>query len=161
METYPNDLRIVYKMHPLPNLPFAQSAAQAALAAQAQGKFVEMHEMLLARYRTFNQLAATKAAALGLPADQVRAGEVQAAVFLDFAAELGLDLDRFAGDFGSSEVKARIAAETKEVVAIGATGTPASFANGKYLRGAQPFAAFKAKVDEALGQGGSAQVASP
>ena len=161
METYPNDLRIVYKMHPLPNHPFAQSAAQAALAAQAQGKFPEMHELLLARYRTFNQVAATKAAALGLPADQLRGSEVQAAVFLDFAAELGLDLDRFAGDFESREVKARIAAETKEVVAIGATGTPASFVNGKYLRGAQPFAAFKAKVDEALGQNGSAQVASP
>jgi protein-disulfide isomerase len=40
-------------------------------------------------------------------------------------------------------------------VAVGATGTPASFVNGKYLRGAQPFPSFKKLVDEALGGSGT------
>ena len=148
-------------MHPLPNHTFAQRAAQAALAAQAQGKFVQMHDLLLARFRDYNRLAATKAAALGLPADKISAPEVQDAIFFDYAAELGLALDRFVDDYNSAELKSRISAETKEVRAIGATGTPASFINGKYLRGAQPFEAFKAKVDEALGKTGGGQVASP
>jgi protein-disulfide isomerase len=149
-------------MHPLPNHPFGQRAAQAALAAQAQGKFLPMHEMLLERQRTFSQLGAAKAAALGLPANQNASPEVQDAMFLDFAAELGLDLDRFVQDYNSDAVKARIAAETKEVIAIGATGTPASFINGKYLRGAQPFPAFQAKVEQELkAAGGGGKPASP
>ena len=149
-------------MHPLPAHPFAQWAAQAALAAQQQGKFIEMHDLLLARYREFNQRAAQQAAALGLPPEQARSPEVQEALFVEFAEELGLDPGRFVTDMKSEATKRRIAAETREVVAVGATGTPASFVNGRYIRGAQPFANFKALVDRALGAGAGAQgAASP
>ena len=154
-------MRIVYKMHPLQNHPFAQVAAQAALAAQEQGKFVEMHELLLSRFREFNQRATQTAAALELAPERARSLEVQEAMFLDFAEELGLDKDRFLADLRSPSTKSRIAEESREVVAIGATGTPASFVNGRYLRGAQPYQSFKALVDRALkGSGGAAQQAA-
>jgi len=37
--------------------------------------------------------------------------------------------------------------------ATGARGTPTSFVNGHYLRGAQPYEKFKAAVDQALAKG--------
>src|SRR5262249_30033100 len=43
---YPNDVRIVYKMHPLSIHQNAMIAAQASVAAQNQGKFEEMHKKL-------------------------------------------------------------------------------------------------------------------
>jgi protein-disulfide isomerase len=146
-------VRIVYKMHPLPNHSFAQRAAQAALAAQEQGKFIEMHELLLSRYRTFATLGQQKAAALGLTPEQRGSAEVQDAVFVDFARELGLDEDRFLATYNAQGTKARIVAETREAVSVGATGTPASFVNGRYIRGAAPYAKFQALVDQALGEG--------
>ena len=47
---------------------------------------------------------------------------------------------------GKAEIEADAAAGGK----IGARGTPAFFINGKFLSGAQPFEAFKAKIDEEL-----------
>ena len=154
-------MKIVYKMHPLPSHQWAQRAAQAALAAAAQGRFMEMHELLFQRYRQFNQLGSEKAAGLGLSAEQRGSGEVQDAVFTDLAMELGLDINAFVEAYGSDAVKKQITEETREVMAVGASGTPASFVNGKYLRGAQPFEAFKAKVDEALRSGTTARKAAP
>jgi len=142
-------------MHPLPNHPFAMVAAQAAVAAQQQGKFMEMHEKLLGNIRNFSSMASAKATELGLGADQQRSAQVQKAMFTDFAQDLGLDTARFQIDLDDPKLIARIKAETSEVVAVGATGTPASFVNGKYLRGAQPFTAFKAAVDKALDDSGS------
>ena len=161
LQSYPENVKIVYKMHPLPSHSFAQRAAQAALAAQAQGKFLEMHELLLARYRNYATLGAQKAAALGLTPDQRGSAEVQDAVFVDFARELGLDEDRFLAVYNSPETKARIAAETQEAVGVGATGTPASFVNGRYIRGAAPYAKFQALVDQALGTETTTSTMSP
>ena len=154
-QAYPDTVRIVYKMHPLPNHPFAQIAAQAALAAQQQGKFMEMHEKILGNIRNFNSLATAKATELGLAAAQQRSPQVQKAMFTDFAQELGLDTGRFQIDMDDAKLIARIKEETREVVAVGAGGTPASFINGKYLRGAQPFNSFKNLVDQALGGSGT------
>lgn len=143
-------------MHPLPMHPFAQLAAQAAVAAQEQGKFLEMNKMLMDRMANFNKLGTDKAAALGLPPEQRVAPEVQEAIFTDFATELGLDLDKFKATMKSDATKKRIEAETREVMGVGANGTPASFVNGRYIRGAAPYEMFQGLVDEVL-KGGAAK----
>src|SRR5262245_61928040 len=48
---YPDTVRVVYKMHPLAMHPNAMPAAEAALAAAAQGKFMEMHKKLFDNQR--------------------------------------------------------------------------------------------------------------
>jgi len=48
--------------------------------------------------------------------------------------------------------KSAIEADTKEAMGVGATGTPASFVNGRFLNGAAPLASFKKLVDEELGK---------
>ena len=102
-------------------------AAEAAYAAHAQGKFFEMHETLFANMRALSR-------------ENIE----------QYAQQIGLDMDRFRNDLDNHTYKPVIDQETAEVVKVGATGTPASFVNGRYLRGAQPFASFQKIVDEEL-----------
>ncbi|HZS37074.1 MAG TPA: thioredoxin domain-containing protein, partial [Polyangia bacterium] len=48
LETYPHDVRVAFKQLPLPFHNNAHGAAEAALAAKAQGKFWEMHAKMFA-----------------------------------------------------------------------------------------------------------------
>ncbi|HVK74422.1 MAG TPA: DsbA family protein [Kofleriaceae bacterium] len=128
MAAYPNDVRIVYKdfiVHPR----VAFGTAQAACAAAKQGKFLEMDALLW---------------------DNVFAGKrLDRALFERFAGQLGLDLARFRADFDGvcpGEIEADMAALRR----FGVYATPMFFINGRFLAGAQPYAAFKAVIDEEL-----------
>jgi protein-disulfide isomerase len=57
---------------------------------------------------------------------------------------------KFKADLDSSKYKSVIEAETKEGSAIGVTGTPAVFINGRKIAGAYPFDTFKKIADEEL-----------
>jgi protein-disulfide isomerase len=127
LKEYPDDVQIVYKQHPLPFHSNAMIAAEAAMAANAQGKFPQMHARLMAPDR---ELARDK--------------------ILAVAKEIGLDVDKFTKDLDNHTHKAAIDEMTSEAMRVGATGTPASFINGRYLSGAQPYEAFKKLVDEEL-----------
>ncbi len=126
-KAYPKDVRIVFKQHPLPMHPQAVISAKAALAAQKQGKFIEMHQKLFENTKT-------------LSPEKIN----------EIAKGIGLDMDRFAKDLASPEIAARVDLETKEVMDLGATGTPASFVNGRYVNGAKPATFFKEMVEEEL-----------
>jgi protein-disulfide isomerase len=136
-EAYPDDVRVVYKMHPLSIHPQAMLAAEAALSAHAQGKFREMHDKL---YLSQPDLSRERIVAL--------------------AKEIGLDVPRFTNDLDTHAFRGAIEAETKDVVAIGSTATPTTFVNGRYLVGAQPFEIFKKVVDEELVRAKSKSVAA-
>src|SRR5262249_31362175 len=69
-----------------------------------------------------------------------------------YAAELGLNMARFKAALDGGKFKEKVDAELQEGSKIGANGTPAFFINGKSLSGAQPFEAFKAKIDAALAE---------
>src|SRR6185503_16639224 len=127
-EAYPKDVRVVIKMHPLSFHQNAQIAAEAAMAAHAQGKFAEMHDLLFK-----NQQALTR--------DNI----------LKWAQEIGLDVPRFTQELDGHVHAARIAKEVQEAEGIGASGTPATFVNGRYVSGAKPLDFFKGMVDEELG----------
>jgi Na+/H+ antiporter NhaA len=109
-----DDLRYVWRQLPLTDVhPNAQTAAEAAEAAGAQGRFWEMHDMLLA-----NQ-------------DALRPYELAR-----YANEIGLDLDRFWDDLRRREHAARIAEDVGSADASGVTGTPSFFINGRRYSGA-------------------------
>ena len=53
---------------------------------------------------------------------------------------------------------ASIEADIKQGGSVGVQGTPASFLNGHFINGAQPFDAFKKIADEELTKGVAAKV---
>jgi protein-disulfide isomerase len=126
---YGDKVRIVFKHLPLPMHPKAPAAHAAAEAAHRQGKFWEMHDLIFADQRAMSE---------------EKYGE--------YAAQLGLDLEKFKADAASSEVKKRIDDDASEARRLGVTGTPGFFVNGRFLSGAQPFDAFKSLIDEELGK---------
>ena len=59
-------------------------------------------------------------------------------------------MEQFGADLDARKFKAQVDADLKHGAEIGVRGTPNFFINGKKLVGAQPFEAFKTKIDEAL-----------
>ena len=70
--------------------------------------------------------------------------------YIQYATELGLDIERFKKDMESDDVKKLVDTDSKQAASLGLTGTPGFFINGRYLRGAKPFEDFKALIDEEL-----------
>jgi protein-disulfide isomerase len=127
MQQYAKDVRLVWKNLPLPFHQNAIPAAEAAMAAHAQGKFWEMHDKLFQ-----NQTA------------------LDAASLEKYAGEIGLNVAKFKADMEAHRYKAAIEAEAKAGNQVGARGTPTFFINGRVLVGAQPLEAFKGKIEEEL-----------
>ena len=105
---YPDEVRITFKHYPLRSHEFAIPAAQAAVAAQQQGKFWEFHDRL---FEHFNEL------------DEERVQEI--------VKELKLDAARFEKDRNAAQTQRIIEADRREGYQAGVTGTPAMFINGK------------------------------
>ncbi len=127
MKDYPKELKIVFKQQPLPFHKQARPAAMASLAANAQGKFWEYHDVL------FQNMKALQ------PADLEK-----------YAGQVGLNMKKFkkfmADGTGEDQIKRDQALAQK----IGARGTPTSFVNGYMVRGAQPVAGFKRIIDREI-----------
>jgi len=119
LETYPTQVRIVFKNMPGQRHDRARPAAEAALCAGRQGKFWEMHDWLFSHHTGLS--------------DEAISTEAKA---------LGLDMDVFSTCRSKHETSAQIDASLKEARALGLTGTPIFFVNGKMIRGARPFEVF-------------------
>jgi cyclophilin family peptidyl-prolyl cis-trans isomerase len=113
-ETYPQDVRIIYRHFPLISIhDKAALAVQAAEAAGAQGKFWEMHDLLFERQAEWSSLSV----------------EDFQAWLADRAGELSLDMDRFNADLQSEANKAIAQAAWDNGAKI-MRGTPYLLVNG-------------------------------
>ncbi len=110
---FPNDVKLVFKQFPLDTHSQAAIAAEAALAAQAQGKFWEMHDKLYANFRSLSRVR-----------------------ILAWAKEIGLDLPRFTADLDSHKFAARVKAEEQQGENVNVEGTPTFFIDGHRLNAA-------------------------
>jgi protein-disulfide isomerase len=126
-QDYKGKIRVAFKNMPLPFHDKAHLAAEAALAANEQGKFWEMHDKLFANQQALDRPNLEK-----------------------YAEELGLNMGKFRSALDSGKFKDRVDREAKEGNAVGATGTPTFFVNGHILVGAQPVDAFKTAIDAEL-----------
>ncbi|MCH7598930.1 MAG: DsbA family protein [Myxococcales bacterium] len=129
-DEYPDSVQIVFKHLPLSFHKHAQDAAEAAEAAHQQGKFWQMHDKIFSQQRSMS-----------------------AAKFVEYAQEIGLDMERYRKDLKSDVVQGRINGDTKEASSLGVTGTPGFFINGRFLSGARPYGDFKTMIDRELGKG--------
>jgi protein-disulfide isomerase len=107
--------------------PNAMPAAVAAMAANEQGKFWEFHDKVFANQQKMNR-------------DQ----------YLVYAKELKLDISKFTASMDNAKFKPEIEADTNEGKALGISGTPAFFVNGKFLSGAKPFEEFASAINAEL-----------
>ncbi len=124
-----NDLRYVFRHLPLADVhENAQLAAEAAEAAHAQGKFWEMHDLLFAHQDALS------------PEDLNR-----------YAAELGLDVERFSEELRTRKHALRVARDVDGADQSGVAGTPSFFANGRRHPGAYDLETLTAMVKREAG----------
>ncbi|HLC19462.1 MAG TPA: DsbA family protein, partial [Candidatus Nanoarchaeia archaeon] len=72
-----------------------------------------------------------------------------------WARELGLDAAKFDDCVDTNKYADEVSKDLADGAAVGVTGTPAFFVNGKLLSGAQPFTAFEALIEAELASGSS------
>ncbi len=101
----------------------------ASVCADMQGGFWDYHDELFEDARAYNN------------ADD----------YVTLAEQLGLDGAAFRTCLDSEEALNVVVADYNDGRSYGITGTPTFFVNGIRIIGAQPFAAFRAVIDEELG----------
>ncbi|MET8357900.1 Na+/H+ antiporter NhaA [Micromonospora sp. NPDC005171] len=118
------DLRFVWRHLPLSDVhPQARLAAEAAEAAAAQGKFWQMHDLLLGHQ-----------------------DELDIAALIGYAGDLGLDQRRFHDDLTSQAHAGRIDSDIDSADNSGVSGTPTFFINGRRHYGAYDITALTAAI---------------
>ena len=122
---YPAQIRWVHRTLPLDD--DETLGAEAALAAAAQGQFRPMNDRLYAL-----------------------AGHVDRAAVELIARELGLDMVRFRADLDTRAHRPAIADDAAAARALGVSGTPAFFVNGRSIHGARNLKAFVDVIDQEL-----------
>jgi protein-disulfide isomerase len=130
-EKYGDKVRFVFRQFPLSFHKDAHTAAEASLAANAQGKFWEFHDKLFA-----NQQKLDRASLDG------------------YAKELGLNVDKFKKSLDSKEFGATVDGELKMGEEVAVQGTPTMFLNGARIADPTNFDAISAQIEEALKKGG-------
>jgi Na+/H+ antiporter NhaA len=133
------DVRYVWRHLPLNDVhPHAQLAAEAAEAAASQGKFWQMHDLLLSHQGNL------------LTSDLIR-----------YASDLGLDADRFRDHLRRHAGAARVAEDVDTADLSGVSGTPTFFINDRRHYGAYDIAALTTAVQTAKARVVSRKPQSP
>jgi protein-disulfide isomerase len=109
-------------------------AAEASLAARDQGKFREMHLLLLDR-----------------------SPKLDRASLIGCAKELKLDVPRFTQDLDTMRHKMEIDRDVKLGEALDVYNTPTIFINGVKLLGDRPLEAYKEVIDMELKAAGAGE----
>ena len=124
-------VRLVFRDFPLGFHQNAQKAAEAGECADEQGKFWEMHNTMFEK---------GSGDGTGLNVDDLK----------KYAKDLGLDTKKFDSCLDSGKYASEITKDTQEGQTYGITGTPGFLVNGVPIKGAVPFANFKAVIDVEL-----------
>ena len=106
----------------------AQVAAEVAEAAGAQGRFWEMHDVLISHQ------------------DELLPMHIRR-----YAEDLGLDVERLSHEVHDREYAARVSRDVASADESGVSGTPTFFINGRRHQGAYDIATLSAEVRAALG----------
>ena len=131
LKKYPNDLRVVVKQFPLSFHKQARKASIYALAAERQGKYMEMSNKIFENYR---QLKSNE----DLPRQ--------------YAQELGLDIVKFDQDVKDPALDARIEREMQQMKQSGIPrmSVPKFLINGKEPQGKRDVANYSAVIEAEL-----------
>lgn len=115
LEDYDERIRLVVRYFPLHNNSVL--AAAATEAAGVQGMYWEMQELLFTRQPEWGEQQTP-----------------QTDLFIGYATELGLDVEQFAADLQNPDYLAKIERDQADGEALGVTGTPTFFINGRQVK---------------------------
>jgi protein-disulfide isomerase len=103
---------LFFKQFPLDIHSQAALAAAAAVAAQKQGKFWQMHDALFASHN-----------------------DLRRPTILALASAVGLDMKRFEADLDSPDVRKLVARDEEDGSGVGVMSTPTLFIDGQHYNG--------------------------
>ena len=128
LESYGDQVRLVFKHLPLEGHRNSLPAARAAYCAAEQDRFWQFHDALFA------------------------APELSPAVFTQIAGELGLGLPKFQACVTSEQSRAGVVKDIETARLFGVESTPSFIVNGKLIRGALSFADFQKLIEQEIKQ---------
>jgi protein-disulfide isomerase len=124
---YKDRIRLVVKNAPYPYRDYAHIAAEASLAARDQGKYWEMHDLLISRSPKLDRESLIK-----------------------YARELGLDLKKFTESIDGKKHAQAIERDKELAFRMAVFSTPTFFINGRKIVGDRPMESFRKIIDEEL-----------
>ncbi len=127
LKAYPTQVKLIFKQFPLEEHPQAELAANAAIAAQKQGKFWPMHDALFAH-----------------PDDLSRKS------ILNIAKGIGLNAEKLETDMDTTEVRKTVEKDVQDGNKAEVEGTPTIFIDGQRYNGSITFDALKPILDTEL-----------
>lgn len=126
LAAYEGQVRYVFRDFPI----LSQESLIAALAGECaddQGSFWEFHDRIYSNQNNLTQEA-----------------------FIGYATDLGLDVETFSACLENQDHLSEVVQDFRDGEALGITGTPTFFINGKPLIGAQPYQQFALRFDAEL-----------
>ncbi len=133
LKNYEGKVKFYFKHFPLPFHPWAMPASIAAECAQVQKAeaYWKIYESLFNHQAEINPQNVKEKST-------------------EYLKDTGIDMAKWGTCYDNKETAAKVNAEHDEGAALGVTGTPAFFINGRMLVGAQPFEQFKNVIDDEL-----------
>lgn len=130
-------VRFVYKDLPLTQLGHDQAIpmAKAAHCAGEQDRYWDLHDKLYDEQQEISPRGTAKFSGEKIP---------------QWADEIGLNMNAFNECMRSDRYNSQIQEDLSEAQAVGASGTPTFFINGKKVVGAQPYQAFQQVIEAEL-----------
>ena len=127
MAEYPGKIRLILKNYPYKYRDYSHLAAESLLAAGDQGKYWEMHDIMIKNSPKLNRES-----------------------LISYAEELKLDIKQFTSDLDSMKHRKLIQQDEDLAVAMDLYNTPTFFINGRRVIGNRPYEYFKKIIEEEL-----------
>jgi protein-disulfide isomerase len=130
---YGSTVRFVFRQYPLPMHPNAQLAAEASLAAHAQGKFWPMHDLMFENQQKLDRSSLEQ-----------------------YAKQIGLDFAKFKKALDDNTYADQVKADMKLGQDLGVQGTPTMLVGTERVQNPTDFASMSATIDKQLKAAGVA-----
>ncbi len=127
MRDYKDKVRLVIKQYPYKYRDFAFMSSEAALAANEQGKFWQMHELLLKRSPKLDRNS-----------------------LISYAKEIGLDVVKFTEALDNKRFAPLVERDLRLAQSLDLYNTPTIFINGIKVVGNRPYEYYKKIIDKEL-----------
>lgn len=127
MKDYKGKVRLVVKQTPYKYRDYAYISSLAVLAAHEQGKFAEMHELLLKKSPKLDKDS-----------------------LISYAKELGLDVAKFKDSLETKKFSSQIEKDLQLAKELDLYNTPTIFINGIKVIGNRDYMYYKKIIDKEL-----------